>query len=85
MEKALKLKKIFEKKIEKWNNTIQQYNDLYNELEKENRNKSITVAKYEQNCGKMASYKRHIEGLVPELKTYRAVLGIINNVIETED
>ena len=48
MEKILMLKEIFERKIEKWSNNIQRYNDMYNEVEKENRNKSITVSKYEQ-------------------------------------
>ena len=85
MEKVLKLKGIFERKIETWNSNIQQYNDMYNEAEKENRNKSITVSKYEQNRAKMAQYERQIDRLVPELKTYMTVLEIINNVIEAED
>ena len=81
MEKALKIKEIFERKIKKWSEDIQYYNDLYLELEKENRNKSITVSKYEQNKSKMAFYQRQIDGLREELKTYRTSLEIVNNVL----
>ena len=81
MDKALKIKEIFERKIEKWNNDIQYFNDLYLKAEKENRNKSITVYKYEQNKSKMAFYQRQVDGLREELKTYRTALEIVNNVL----
>lgn len=85
MKKALKLKEIFEKKIETLNKYIRQYNDSYNEVTKENRNKSITVSKYEQNQAKMTQYARLVDTLVSELRVYRAVLKIVNNVIDTAD
>ena len=85
MEKILKLKEILERKIEKTNNVIQQYNDLYNELEKENRNKRIMLLKYESNRARMAQCQRLIDELVPELKAYRMTLNIITNLIENED
>lgn len=81
MEKALKIKEIFERKIKKWSEDIQYYNNLYLELEKENKNKSITVSKYEQNKSKMAFYQRQIDELREELKTYRTSLEIVNNVL----
>ena len=81
MDKAIKIKEIFERKIKGWNEDIQYYNDLYLEAEKENRNKSITVSKYEQNQSKMKFYKRQIDGLREELKTYRTALEIVNNVL----
>lgn len=34
--------------------------------------------------GKIALYKRIIDDLMPELRTYRAVLQIINNVLEED-
>lgn len=84
MEKALRLKKIFEKKIEKWRDEIQYYNDVCLKLEEENQNDGITLYKYRENNGKIALYKRIIDDLRPELRTYRAVLQIINNVLEED-
>ena len=81
MERAIKIKEIFERKIKKWSEDVQYYNDLYLEAEKENKNKSITVFKYEQNKSKMAFYQRQIDGLREELKVYRTVLEIVNNVL----
>lgn len=83
-EKALRLKKIFEDKIEEWCNEIQYYNDVCLKLEKENQNDGITLYKYRENKGKIATYKRIIDDLTPELRTYRVVLQIINNVLETD-
>ena len=82
MDKAIKIKEIFERKIKRWSEDIQYYNDLYLEAEKENRNKSITVYKYEQNKSKMNFYQRQVDELVQELRVYRTVLEIINNVLE---
>lgn len=84
MEKALRLRKIFEYKIEKWCDEIQYYNDECLNLEKENQNDGITLYKYRENSSKIACYKRIIDELKPELKTYRTVLQIINNVLEED-
>ena len=81
MDKAIKIKEIFERKVEKWYNDIQYFSDLYHEAEKENRDKSITVSKYEQNKAKMGFYQRQVDGLREELKTYRTALEIVNNVL----
>lgn len=81
MDKAIKIKEIFERKIKKWCEDIQYFNDLYLEAEKENRDKSITVSKYEQNKAKMTFYQRQVDGLREELKTYRTALEIVNNVL----
>lgn len=82
MEKALKLREIFEDKIKKCCDKIQYYNDECLNLEKENQNYRITVYKYRENSSKIAYYKRIIDDLKPGLKTYREVLHIINNVLE---
>lgn len=82
MEKALRLRKIFEDKMVKLCDEIQYYNDECLNLEKENQNDGITLYKYRKNSSKIARYKQIIYDLMPELKTYRAVLHIVNNVLE---
>lgn len=77
MDKAITIKEIFERKIQRWQDNIQYYNDLYLEAEKENKNKSITLFEYEQNKAKMAFYRRQIDGLREELRTYRKALEIV--------
>lgn len=85
MNKAIAIKEAFEKKITVLKIEIQHLNDLYLELEKENNNKTITLFKYEQNKSLMNYYQKRIDKLVPEIRTYREALYIINNILEAEE
>lgn len=82
MDKAYKIKEIFERKIEHHLESIQKITDRFYSLEKENRNKSITVAKYEWNKSVMATCEKDIDRLQEELRAFHLALMIINNVLE---
>lgn len=85
MDKAIAMKEAFKKRITILNIETQHLNDLYLKLEKENCDKTITLLKYEQNQSLMNCYQKRIDQLIPEIRTYREVLNIVNNILETEE
>ena len=81
MEKVLKVKEIFERKIDKTMAIIKDYNDKCISLEMENRNPRILHSKYLENAAKIKSHERLIDDLKPQLKAYREAVAVINNLI----
>lgn len=82
MDNIFKIKEIFEKKIDKTMGVIKDYNDKCISLEVENRNSKILHSKYLENSAQIKSHERLIDDLKPQLKAYREVLYVIDNIIE---
>ena len=83
-DKMNKFLSIIENKMAKASCDVLRYTELYKNLERANNCRGITVYRYKKNSATMAKYLEFIKKRQSELITYKNVLYIANNILNSD-